>query len=77
MEKIDVQNKKIGIMEVFKTLFVIGIIMVATFLGISFISQAPELTNRFFIYVMIFIVTTVSVAVLIHWVALSFSKKIK
>ncbi len=59
------ENTSSNFIHVLKNLFAILLIMAVTFVGISFVSQAPDLTNRFFVYVIVFIVVVELIALLI------------
>ncbi len=68
------ENTKPDFITVLKNLFAISLIMAVTFVGISFISQAPDLTNRFFVYVIIFIIVVELIALLIWKISKLFKK---
>lgn len=58
-------SSKTTFKNVFNTLIIISLIIVVTFFGISFISGAPDLTNKFLIYFGLFIVATELTALII------------
>ena len=66
-------SSKTTFKNIFNTLIIISSIIAVTFYGISFISGAPDLTNKFLIYFGIFIVITVLTA-LIVWQISKFFK---
>lgn len=55
--------------KVVNNLLIIAIIAFITFLGISFISGAPELTDKFLIYFGIFLVSIEVIALIVWQVA--------
>jgi hypothetical protein len=68
-------NTNKDFVTVLKNLFAILVIMSVTFVGISFISQAPELTNRFFVYVIVFIIVVELIALFIWRIVKLFKRK--
>lgn len=61
--------KKNNFKDLLKTLLIISSIIAVTFYGISFISGAADLTNRFLIYFGILMVSVVLLAIIFKKIA--------
>ena len=69
------QEEPITIKKVVNNLLIIVIVTLVTFLGISFISGAPELTDKFLVYFGIFLVTVELIAIAVWPVSRLFKSK--